>query len=95
MSYPIADYISDGSQLIEQMLESWGPRFEQLNISEKMWLLSYVIGHMTAEESEHYKPSEIDDCVSLAGERMSSLSFRQQIDLAKALIYQIENSNYS
>ncbi|MUH00340.1 hypothetical protein F7734_51950 [Scytonema sp. UIC 10036] len=80
------------SQLIEQMQESWGQQFEQLNISEKIWLLSYVIGHMAADESEVYKPMEIDDCVSMAGERMSELSFYQQIDLAKALINQIENN---
>ncbi|HEY9665260.1 MAG TPA: hypothetical protein V6C91_00560 [Coleofasciculaceae cyanobacterium] len=84
--------VYSNSQLIEQMQESWGQQFEQLNISEKIWLLSYVVGHMGAEESEFYKPNEIDNCVSLAGEQISELSFYQQIDLAKALIHQIENN---
>lgn len=78
--------------LLDDLKEIWGQTFEQLNNSERLWLLSSLVGIMTAETTAYYDPNEVDDCITVATERFDELSFHQQLGLASALINQIKSN---
>ncbi|MHC5722648.1 MAG: hypothetical protein ACYT04_33695 [Nostoc sp.] len=78
--------------LIDEMKEIWGETFEQLNNSERLWLLSSLTGTMTAEASPYYDPHKVDGCVTPATERFNELSFQEQLGLCEALINQIKSN---
>lgn len=80
------------SSLLDEMKQIWGETFEQLNNSERLWLLSSLTGTMTAEASPCYDPHKVDGCVTPATERFDELSFHQQLGLAEALINQIKSN---
>lgn len=83
---------SNASSLLDEMKEIWGQTFEQLNNSERLWLLSSLTGTMTADATAYYNPNEIDDCITIATERFNELSFQEQLDLGSALINQIKSN---
>ena len=78
--------------LLDEMKEIWGQTFEELNNSERLWLISSIVGTMTADVTAYYNPNEIDDCITIATERFNELSFKEQLDLASALINQIKSN---
>ena len=78
--------------LLDEMKEIWGQTFEQLNNSERLWLLSSLTGTMIAEASPYYDPHKVDGCITPATERFNELSFQEQLDLAEALINQIKSN---
>lgn len=80
------------SSLLDEMKQIWGETFEQLNNSERLWLLSSLTGTMTAESNSYYDPHEVDDCITPASERFNELSFKEQLGLCEALINQIKSN---
>lgn len=94
MSQPIGyfcNHTPGDSGLLGDMEESWGSTFETLNNSERLWLLFSLIGTMTATDSENYDPHSVSDCIVPAAERLTELSFFDQLGLAEALINQIRH----
>ena len=83
---------SNPFSVVDEMKEIWGQTFEQLNNSERLWLLSSLVGTMTADATAYYNPNEIDDCITIATQRFDELSFHEQLDLASALINQIKSN---
>ncbi len=81
---------TNASSLLDEMKQIWGETFEQLNNSERLWLLSSLTVTMTAEVSPYYDPHKVDGCITPATERFNELSFKEQLDLASALINQIK-----
>lgn len=80
------------SSLLDEMKSAWGQTFEQLNNSERLWLLSSLTGTMTADATAHYNPHEVDDCITDATERFDELSFHEQLSLAEAILNQIKSN---
>ncbi|MBW4504865.1 MAG: hypothetical protein KME57_36315 [Scytonema hyalinum WJT4-NPBG1] len=94
MSKPIGyfcNHTPGDSGLLGDMEESWGSTFEQLNNSERLWMLFSLIGNITADASENYEPGEIREYIVPAIERFGELSFSDQLGLAQALIEQIKH----
>ncbi|NEU76706.1 hypothetical protein PI95_030410 [Hassallia byssoidea VB512170] len=87
--------IDNDFTLLDEMKECWGQTFEQLNNSERLWLLSSVIGMMTGGVTENYNPHDVSDGVADATERFDELSFYEQVALAEALIHQIKYHRYN
>ncbi|WP_341532243.1 hypothetical protein WKK05_41030 (plasmid) [Nostoc sp. UHCC 0302] len=83
---------SNTFSLLDEMKSTWGQTFEQLNNSERLWLLSSLVGTMTADATAYYDPNEVDDCITVATERFDELSFSEQLGLAEALINQIKSN---
>jgi hypothetical protein len=79
------------SGLLSDMEESWGSTFQELNNSERLWMLYSLIGTITASASENYDPHEVNECIQPAIERFNELSFFDQLGLAEALINQIRH----
>lgn len=86
--------INDNYTLIDELQELWGAQFQELNNSQRLWLLSCVTGTMTADVSEDYEPMDVGDLTS-ATERFDELSFYEQVALAEALIHQIKYHRYN
>ncbi len=82
--------ITNDFTLLDQMQEAWGSTFEALNNSERLWMLSCLVGTMTADVTEDYNPHEVSDLTS-ATERFDELSFYEQLALAEALVNQIKH----
>lgn len=89
------NYTPGDGGLLGEMEDSWGSTFEQLNNSERLWLLSSLVGTMTADENEHYNPHAVDDAIVPACERLHELSFLDRLGLAEALINQIKTRRNS
>ena len=92
MSKPLGfycNYTNGDGGLLGEMESSWGSQFEELNNSERLWILFSLMGTMTADKSEHYDPYAVDGYVVPATERFNELSFTDQLGLAEALINQI------
>ncbi|MDF5726627.1 MAG: hypothetical protein PUP92_00970 [Rhizonema sp. PD38] len=89
MAIPLGSFTGytpgDGG-LLGDMEESWGTYFEELTQSEKLWILSYVTGSITADASEDYDPYDVNDCVNAACERLDELTFGTKLGLAQFLI---------
>ena len=95
MSQPLGYFCSytpgDGG-LLGDMEESWGSQFQELNNSERLWLLFTLLGTMSADTSDHYDPYAVDSSIVPVGERFRELGFSDQLGLAEALINQIKFS---
>jgi len=83
--------IDDAFTLLDEMKESWGQTFEELNNSERLWLLSSLTGTMTDSATDDYDPYKVGDHITAATERFDELSFYEQLALAEALVNQIKH----
>ena len=81
--------------LIADMQNAWGSTFEELNNSERLWLLSSLTGIMTADPTDDYDPYKVGSRITDATERFDELSFYEQLALAEAVIHQIKFHRYN
>ncbi|MBA3920194.1 MAG: hypothetical protein H0X31_00225 [Nostocaceae cyanobacterium] len=89
MSKPIGyfcGYTPGNGGLLGEMESSWGDFFEQLNQSEKFWLLYSICGSLTAEKSAFYNPHDVSDVLVSATERLDELHFTDRLGLAQFII---------
>lgn len=92
MNKPIGyytDYTPGDGGLLEDMQEEWGPQFQKLNDSERLWLIARLAEDVLAEQSD---AEDISESVEIADERKSELSRRDRLGLIEALVNQVKNS---
>jgi len=86
------NYTPGDGGLLGEMEASWGSCFEQLNNSERIWMLSTLTGLMCADKTDQYDPYAVGDEITAAYERFDELDFSNQVALAEALLEQIKNN---
>ncbi|MBD2773328.1 hypothetical protein [Iningainema tapete] len=88
MSKPIGyfcNYTPGDGGLLGDIEAECGSTFENLNQSQKLWILAYCAGAMTATETENYDPNEVGDDITPLCERLHELTLFDQLGLIKCL----------
>ena len=93
MSKPIGyytNYTPGSSGLLEDMQEAWGAQFQQLNNSQRLWMIVKLAEDLCASEGE--VDSDHDDEVEKAMERMDELTHGDKLGLIDAIVNQVKHS---
>jgi hypothetical protein len=86
--------IDNDFTLLDEMKESWGQSFEELNNAQRLWMLQSVGLNLFNADPESTLDSDHDDEIASVIERLDELNKYEILSLLEALVNQIKFHRY-
>jgi len=80
------------NSLLDEMKESWGQTFEELNNAQRLWILQSVGLTLFQADPDSVLDSEHDSEIEEATERLDELSRYELLALLEALVAQVKSN---